>query len=128
MANHGKSILIVDDEEDTRIYFASLLQDNGFDTIEAVDGEEGWEKVKKLHPNLVTLDMSMPQKSGVKLYREMKESTEYRDIPIIIITGVSDTFKDFISSCRQVPSPEGYLSKPIIPEQFLELVEQLLNG
>jgi len=128
MNNNRKTILIVDDEEDTRIYFASLLQDNGFDTIEAVDGEEGWEKIQNLLPDLITLDMSMPQKSGVKLYRDLKESEKYRRIPIIIVTGVSDTFKDFISSRKQVPPPEGYMSKPIAPEQFLELVNKLLEA
>lgn len=126
MANEKKRILVVDDEEDTRIYFRNLLEDNGFEAEEAVDGTDGMMKIKEFKPNLVTLDMSMPEKSGVKLYRDLRESAEFAKLPVIIVTGISDTFKDFISSRKQVPPPEGYISKPIDPEQFIQMVSKLV--
>lgn len=122
-----KTILVVDDEEDTRVYFCSILEDNGYNTIEAIDGAEGLQMIEKHLPALVTLDMSMPQKSGVKLYREIKENEKYAGIPVIIVTGISETFQDFISSRKQVPPPDGYMSKPINPELFIELVEKLTS-
>ena len=125
MKDKNKTILIVDDEEDTRIYFCSLLEDNGYKTIEAINGEDAHQKIKEERPDLVALDMSMPEKSGVRLYRDLKESEEYKDLPVIIVTGISDTFKDFISSRKQVPPPDGYMSKPIDPDKFLELVGEL---
>ena len=125
MKAKNKTILIVDDEEDTRIYFCSLLEDNGYKTIEAINGEDAHQKIKEERPDLVALDMSMPEKSGVRLYRDLKESEEYKDLPVIIVTGISDTFKDFISSRKQVPPPDGYMSKPIDPDKFLELVGEL---
>jgi len=121
----AKVILIVDDEPDTCTYFSFLLEDQGFTTICAANGEEGLAKVKEHSPILITLDMSMPEKSGVKLFRELKESDEWKDIPIIIITGISDDFKTFISGRSQTPPPEGYLSKPIDQEKFLTLVRDL---
>ena len=52
---------------------------------------------------------------------------EYQDIPIVIVTGISKDFKRFISSRSQVPPPEGYLSKPIEKQEFLDTVANLLS-
>ncbi len=125
MSGGKKTVLIIDDEPDTLTYFASLLEDNGFATVVAADGEEGYDKLKQSLPDLITLDMSMPEKSGVKLYREIKESENWKHIPVIIVTGVSEDFRSFISSRRRTPPPEGYLSKPIDPEEFLRMAGEL---
>ncbi|MCK5742595.1 MAG: response regulator, partial [Chlorobi bacterium] len=76
-------------------------------------------------PDLITLDVSMPEMSGVKFYRTIRENEEWKSIPIIIITGVSDDFKNFISSRSKVPPPEGYLSKPVEADDLLKLVGEL---
>ncbi|MFH1919722.1 MAG: response regulator, partial [Planctomycetota bacterium] len=77
-------------------------------------------------PDLVALDITMPEKSGVAVYRKLKEDEQLKNIPVIIITGISDDFKKFISTRRQVPPPEGYISKPVDHEQFLNMVRELL--
>jgi CheY-like chemotaxis protein len=124
----GKSrILVVDDEPDTRTFFVTLLEDAGYATEEAENGQDALDKVKAERPDLITLDVTMPETSGVRFYRDMKESEEYQGIPIIIITGISQDFKEFISSRRQVPPPEGFLSKPIDQKEFLGMVEGLLS-
>ncbi|MBU0519924.1 response regulator [bacterium] len=120
-----KTILIIDDEPDTQTYFASVLEDNGYKVIIAGDGRDGLAKIKESMPSLITLDISMPEKSGVGLYRELRASEAFAKIPVIIITGVSDDFRQFISTRSQVPPPEGYLSKPIDPDELLSLVSQL---
>lgn len=127
MASHKKKVLIIDDEPDTCTYFSSLLEDNDYEIEIAYDGEEGFAKLRAAIPDLITLDISMPEKSGVKFYREIKENDRWKNIPVIIITGVSDDFRQFISSRRQVPPPEGYISKPIDPEGFLKLVDELAS-
>jgi len=127
MASHKKKVLIIDDEPDTCTYFSSLLEDNDYEIEIAYDGEEGFAKLRAAIPDLITLDISMPEKSGVKFYREIKENNRWKNIPVIIITGVSDDFRQFISSRRQVPPPEGYISKPIDPEEFLKLVDELTS-
>jgi len=126
MGTNQKTILIVDDEEDTRVYFSSFLEDNGYLTLEAEDGEEGMQLVRENKVDLITLDMAMPTKSGVGLYRELKESEEWKHIPIIIITGLAGDFRKFISSRSQAPPPEGYMSKPINQEEFIRVVEELV--
>jgi len=122
-----KKILIVDDEEDIRTYLSTLLGDQGYETLLAKDGEEALKQVEAVGPDLITLDISMPEKSGIKFYREMKANDRWRQVPIIIITGISEDFKKFISTRHQVPPPEGYLSKPINPEEILELVKKFTS-
>lgn len=127
MPEGQRKILVVDDDPDARDFFITVLEDNGFETVSAQDGNEGLKRLEEGLPDLVTLDITMPEKSGIGVYRKLKETDEYKDIPVIIITGVSDDFKQFISTRRQVPPPDGYLSKPVEPQQLLEKVNELLT-
>jgi CheY-like chemotaxis protein len=127
MPDGVKTILVVDDDPDAVDFFVTVLEDNGYATVSARDGNEALDRLEERLPDLVTLDITMPEKSGVGVYRKLKETDEYKDIPVIIITGVSDDFKQFISTRRQVPPPKGYLSKPVEAEQLLSLVGDLLG-
>jgi len=127
MASDKKTVLIIDDEPDVVSFIATLLEDHGYDTVGAKDGAEATEKVKEKRPDLITLDITMPEKSGVRFYRDMKESDDYRDIPILIITGVDFRFQKFISTRRQVPPPDGYLSKPVGKDEILAEVKKLIG-
>jgi CheY-like chemotaxis protein len=126
MADKGKKILVIDDEADVVTYLTTLLEDNGYATCSACNGNQALDKVKSEKPDLVTLDITMPEKSGVKFYREMKESPDWKNIPIIVVTGISEDFKTFISTRKQVPPPEGYIQKPIDRQQMLDTVKKLL--
>jgi CheY-like chemotaxis protein len=123
-----KTVLIIDDEPDTLTYFSSLLQDNGFRTVLADNGDEGLKRVEETKPDLVTLDITMPGTSGVRCYRELRERDEWKSIPVIMITGISEDFRGFISSRRQVPPPDGYLSKPVDEDQLLQMVRRLTGA
>jgi CheY-like chemotaxis protein len=120
-----KRILIVDDEEDIRTYLATLIGDQGFKTVLARDGEEAMQKLQAEPPDLITLDISMPEKSGIKFFREIKTDDRWKKIPVIIVTGVSEDFKNFISTRHRIPAPEGFVSKPIAPEEILNLIRAL---
>ena len=130
----SKRILVVDDEPDVRLYLARLFQDNGYETSAAADGVEALEMVRKQRPDLITLDLSMPNKSGVGFYREIKSASEYGNIPVVFVTAVAGPGGDsaaaekFYSSRRQVPPPDGFVPKPVEPEAMLQLVEKLLSG
>ncbi len=128
-----KKILIVDDEEDILEYLGTLFQDNGYETQTARDGEEAMKLIREGKPDLVTLDITMPEKSGVRFYREVKSDPELEGIPIVIVTGVTgwgldpDGFQKFISSRKQVPPPEGFMSKPIDRDALLKMVRDLVD-
>jgi CheY-like chemotaxis protein len=127
MPDGQKTILVVDDDPDARDFFVTVLEDHGYATVSARDGNEALDRIGDGLPDLVTLDITMPEKSGVGVYRKLREDEGLKDIPVIIITGVSDDFKHFISTRRQVPAPEGYLSKPVEPDQLLEKVRELVG-
>ena len=122
-----RTILIIDDEPDTLTFFSSVLVDEGFDVLTAVNGEKGLEILKTTKVDLITLDVTMPEMSGVKCYRSIKEEPKSANIPTIIITGISDEFKTFISSRKQVPAPEGYISKPVEAEKLVAAVKGILG-
>ncbi|MCP4679637.1 MAG: response regulator [Deltaproteobacteria bacterium] len=128
MPEEKKTVLVIDDEPDTVVYISSLLEDNGYATVSAKDGSEALDKIKEGLPDLITLDITMPEKSGVRFYRDMKENDAWKDIPIIIITGISKDFEKFISTRSQVPPPKGYLSKPIDQEELLKLADKLTTS
>lgn len=126
MPDDVKTVLVVEDEPDARDFLTTVLEDNGYAVVVANDGIEAIAKLEESPPDLVTLDITMPEKSGVAVYRKLKEEEELQGIPVIIITGISDDFKQFISSRRQVPPPEGYISKPVDHADFLKMVDELI--
>ena len=128
-----KKILIIDDEPDVRTYLTTLLQDNGYDTDTADDGIQGMRKAMADRPDLITLDMSMPEKSGMKFYRELKADASLAAVPVVVVTGVTgfggsaDDFKSFISSRKSIPAPEAFVPKPIDRDELLEILKKLLG-
>ena len=123
----SKKILIIDDETDVITYLTTFFTDNGFDTISAGDGKEGVQKAVAEKPDIITLDVSMPEESGVRALRDLQSNEVTKNIPVIIVTGVSADIKRFIESRRQVHPPEGFFEKPIDRDKLLEKVKELLN-
>lgn len=123
----GKLILVVDDEDDVIAYLTSLLKDNGFETITARDGASGFALAKEKMPALITLDITMPEESGVRMFRNLQETKETADIPVIIVTGVAADFKHFIESRRQIHPPQAYFEKPIDQDSFISKVRELIK-
>ncbi len=123
----SKKFLVVDDEPDIVAYVRALLEDNGFSVIEAVDGREGFARAKSDRPDLILLDISMPEESGVRMFRNLQEEAQTSGIPVIILTGVSHEFKRFIETRRQVRPPAGYFDKPPDRDQLLAKINELLE-
>jgi CheY-like chemotaxis protein len=132
MPDGKKKILVIDDEPHVVTYLKTLLQDNGYETIGASNGREGMEKVWAERPNLICLDITMPEASGIQFYRDLKENPELQSIPVVVVTAVTgyggdpDGLKKFLSTRRHVPPPEGYFSKPIDKSDFIGKIKQLL--
>ncbi len=124
--NKKPTVIVIDDDPDIVTFLTVLLEDNGYNTISAVNGQEGLDLTQKELPDLVLLDVTMPEKSGVKCYREMRENPNLKTIPIVIVTGVTEEFRKFIYSRRQVPPPDGYLSKPVNKKELLEVIARLI--
>lgn len=123
----SKKILIVDDEKDITDYFSQLLQDNGFTTVTADNGKAAFELLKTDKPDLVCLDITMPEESGVRFYRNLNDSIEFNEIPVVIVTGISSDFKKFIETRKQVPPPAAYFEKPINQIEFIDKIKAILG-
>lgn len=122
-----KRILVVDDEPDMVEWLTAFFQDNGYDTVFAYDGFDGYEKLKAEKVDLVTLDISMDKESGIKMYRKIHDNAETSTIPVVMLTGVSRDFEKFISSRRQVPPPQAYFEKPVDRDALLKKVRELIG-
>ncbi len=123
----AKTVLIVDDEADVTAYLSALLQDNGYNTITAGNGKEGFAKAKAEKPNLILLDITMPEESGVRMFRNVQEDPDTTAIPVIIVTGISSSFRGFIHSRKVVKPPAAYFDKPIDNEEFVAKVKEILG-
>ena len=121
-----KKILIVDDEQDLLTFLSALFRDNGYDIVTARNGIEGFARASEEKPDLITLDMTMPEQSGVRTYRQLKGDPALKQIPVIIITAIGDEMKSFLGGRRQIPEPDGFMAKPIDQERLIEMIAELL--
>ena len=130
-----RHILVVDDEPDFVAYLSAVLEEDGFTVTTAFDGEEALRQVRELPPDLVTLDISMPRKTGILFYRQMKAEERLREIPVIVVTGLRQTNKyaaPFIDRFFEfdeprLPAPEAYLDKPVEKGTLLSAVKEMLG-
>jgi DNA-binding response OmpR family regulator len=125
--NNKKTILVVEDEDDVMDYLVTFFEDNGFNVLTAINGKIGLEKAKSENPDLISLDISMPEESGVKMYRDLHDTPATSNIPVIVITGVSSEFKRFLESRKQVNPPAGYFEKPIDRNAVITRIKEILN-
>lgn len=132
MTVEKKRVLVIDDEPDERFYLSILLEDNGYSTEMAEDGIEGLHKARTTRPHLITLDITMPEKSGAIFFREIRVDPELKEIPIIVVTGVTglggnpDEFHEYLSTRKNTQPPEGFIPKPIDQQKLLDTVKSLL--
>jgi len=123
----------LDDEPHVVAYLETLLSDHGYETVSASNGSEGMKKVKSERVDLICLDISMPEQSGIRFYRDLKEDPERCAIPVVIVTAVTgyggdpESFRRFISTRKRVPPPDGFLAKPIDKQEFLDMIARILH-
>ena len=136
----GKLALVVDDEHETIEYISAILDDNQMKTTSASNGKEALRKVKETKPDIILLDLLMPEQSGMRFFNELKKNTEYNNIPVIIVSGASkvtgvdmkayiyDTeFSELKTKITGIDAkPEAYVEKPIDPEKLIETIKKSL--
>ncbi len=121
-----KKILIVDDEPDQREYLATILEDNGFETASAQDGIEGFAIAGKGDIALITLDISMDNQSGIKMYKTLRETEGTKSIPVIVVTGVSPDLKGFFDRNKLGP-PDAFFEKPVDRQNLIDKIKELIG-
>ena len=97
-----KTILVVDDEPDILRWLTLLFENNGYRVVTAKDGLEGMEKARSEKPDLITLDISMPTESGVKMYRNLHNDENLTGIPVVLVTGATPMLNTFLSKIKKL--------------------------
>jgi two-component system, cell cycle response regulator DivK len=119
-----KSILIVEDDELTMQLFNDLLEAHGYKTLQTRNGKEALELTRLHKPDLILVDIQLPEVSGLQVTQWIKQDEELRHIPVIAITAFAmkgDEERILAGGC------EAYMSKPISILKFLETVRRFLN-
>jgi len=137
-----KKVLIIDDEPDARAFLKAILEDDGYETMSASDGEEGLQAARGNPPDLITLDLMMPKKSGIKFLNEIKNDEQLKGVPIVVVSGARQvTGVDMKHYLEEQPfkerkkevmgadldiTPEAFLEKPINPSELVATVKKFI--
>ncbi|MDB4910439.1 MAG: response regulator receiver [Gemmatimonadetes bacterium] len=124
MSIGSKKVLLVEDNEDNRIVYSTILQHFGYIVMEALNGEEGIAKARAERPDLILMDISIPVIDGWEATQVLKRDPETRGIPIIALTAhalASDREKAMEVGC------DSYLAKPCEPKAVVSEVEKFIG-
>jgi CheY-like chemotaxis protein len=126
----AKKILIVDDEPDAIDFVQEVLESEGYSVVTAGDGVKGLAAMRREKPDLVFLDVQMPEMDGFETFQEMAKDESLRGIPVVMLTGIrekvgigfsADEMKDYMGM-----KPAAYLEKPIDPAKVRETIKKVL--
>ncbi len=146
-----KQVLIVDDSEESVVFLSEILEEHGYPYRVARNGKEAMKAMRESRPDLVLLDVMMPQKGGVAVFQEMKKDPELEKIPILIITGASEATGVDMKTGEEKPkesyaddftrrfgievrgqlkslTPEAFIEKPIDPEIIAKKIKEILHS
>ena len=120
----AKTVLIVEDNELNMKLFRDLLEAHGYQTTGTSNGVEALELVRKIRPDLILMDIQLPQVSGLEVTRWIKDDPELRHIPVVAVTAFA--MKGDEERIRE-GGCEAYLSKPISVGKFIETVRRFIG-
>jgi len=127
----SKTVLIVDDEPDVVEYLSAILDSCNYKAVTASNADDGFAAAMKNKPDLICLDIMMPEKSGLSLYVRLQKHDELKDIPVLIISGMEKEqefdFQKIVDDAGISP-PNEYIEKPIDVDQFVETIQRHLNS
>ncbi len=121
----AKRILVIDDEEDMQVYLHTLFRKAGYNIDVASNGDEALQCIREAHPDLITLDIMMPKRSGLSFYKALREELGDSSVPVIVLSGLPG-HKDFFEG-ESLPGPTAFVEKPIVPESFLATAKKMLG-
>ncbi len=120
----SKNILIVDDSASMRQLVTFALEDAGYDVVQAVDGEDALSKAGQSRAEMVITDLNMPKLDGIGLIRQLRERSEYKFTPIVMLTTESQDTKK--KEGKQAGA-SGWIVKPFTPDQLIGVVRKFIK-
>lgn len=116
-----KKIMVVDDDPDIVDYLVTVFRERGYDTCSATGGIEATEVLLRENPDLITLDLEMPEEWGPRFYQRYARMPEYKHIPVVVISGLPGIH-------MAIPKAVATVRKPFDPAQVLQLVEGIIGA
>jgi CheY-like chemotaxis protein len=126
MSGEKKKAVIIDDEPDTVTFLTRWLEDNGYEACSATDGDQGMEVVIREKPDIILMDLRMPNQTGMQLYRALRTQEDFKHIPVIFVTGMTE-FQIFGKECAPMPKPQAFIEKPINLDALHAAIKQLIG-
>jgi len=146
----AKKVLIIDDDKNIVKYLSVALDRSGYETTGAYDGKEGLEKVDEVSPDLIVLDIMMPKKTGLVVFRQLRSDDKHKAIPVIMLTSIVDVMDEQEAVAAEEPEYEGlrevlakairkmrdeglekpelFIDKPVDPHELVKNVRDLIGA
>lgn len=124
MANKLKVLIIEDDTFLLQMY-STKLELEGFEVINATDGEKGLRQAKKEQPDLILLDLILPKKDGIALLEELKQDPSTSSVPVIILSNIGQ--KEKIDRCFALGAADYMIKAHFIPSEVINKIKQTLE-
>ena len=125
MAQEKKTVVCIEDELEMIDLVKLILGRKSFELVGAVGGREGLETVRELKPDLVLLDLMMPDMDGWEVYQQMKADEELKDIPVIVVTAKAQSIDKVLG--LHIAKVDDYVTKPFGPQELLQSVNKVLG-
>jgi two-component system response regulator VicR len=125
MSEIKKKVVCVEDEPEIIDLIKLILGRKGFDLTGATGGLEGLEAIRRIKPDLVLLDLMMPDMDGWEVYQQMKADPELKNIPVIVVTAKAQSIDKILG--LHIAKVDDYVTKPFGPQELLQSVERVLQ-
>jgi DNA-binding response OmpR family regulator len=120
-----KQVVCVEDDPEMIELIRLILSRRSVQVHGAAGGEEGLKMVRDMHPDLVLLDLMMPNMDGWEVYQQMKSDESIRDIPVIIVTAKAQNIDKVLG--LHIAKVDDYIAKPFSPQELMDSVEKVLS-
>ena len=124
MAEEKKKVLCIEDEREMIDLIKLILERRGFEVLGALGGKEGLEVIRREMPDLILLDLMMPEVDGWEVYRQMKADEQLKDIPVIVVTAKAQSIDKVLG--LHIAKVDDYVTKPFGPQELLKSINKVL--
>jgi DNA-binding response OmpR family regulator len=125
MAEVKRNVVCIEDEPEMIDLIRLILGRRGFELTGAMGGREGLDVIRRVRPDLVLLDLMMPDMDGWDVYQQMKADDDLKDIPVIIVTAKAQSIDKVLG--LHIAKVDDYVTKPFGPQELLQSVEKVLG-
>ena len=123
-------VLVIDDEPDQTTYLSTLLEDQGWEARTANSADEGLELAQEEVPDVILLDVMMPERGGLSTLIALRKDERTKSVPVVLVTGIqaelTHDFSAFLDRFKK-HHPDAYLEKPVDPERLLKTLDEVCS-